>query len=80
MLQFLAGAALSLVVNALTILGWYYGGPWVPSAVNVLLALVFLGYYGLEDRWSFPLGYWSVELLAVVAWLSGLGLVNTAVG
>jgi hypothetical protein len=69
----LPGALLSLVVNVLTILGWIYIGMWPPSLGNVTLALLILGIYGLEDKWAFPLGYWAVELLFVVVWISGMG-------
>lgn len=80
MLQFGLGTLLSLVINTLTILGWYYGNPLVPSVVNVGLALWVLGYYGLEDQWAFPLGYWLVELAAVVLWLSGFRLAGSLQG
>ncbi|MGE5675906.1 MAG: hypothetical protein ACM3XM_18820 [Mycobacterium leprae] len=74
LLEFGKGALLSLVVNALTILGWYYLGPWLPAAGNVLLALIVLLVYGLEDQWSLPLGYWAVQLVAFILWIDGLGL------
>lgn len=69
----LKGIALSLVVNVLTILGWLLVGVWPPAIVNALMALLILGIYGLEDKWGFPLGYWVVELLFIVAWIMGLG-------
>jgi len=80
MLQFLKGTVLSLLVNALTVLGWVFIGVWTPAIGNVLLALVIVGIYGLEDRWAFPLGYWAVELLSVVAWFMGLGALIRTVG
>ncbi|HWI52820.1 MAG TPA: hypothetical protein VNT01_11845 [Symbiobacteriaceae bacterium] len=73
MWEFTKGALLSLVVNVLTILGWWYIGMWPPSLGNVTLALLILGFYGLEDQWAFPLGYWTVELLSIIVWLSGMG-------
>lgn len=80
MLQFGLGVLVSLAVNALTVLGWYYGDPWIPSVANVGLALWVLGYYGLEDRWAFPLGYWLVELFAVVLWLTGVQVAESLLG
>ncbi|HEY3367257.1 MAG TPA: hypothetical protein VGK74_19545 [Symbiobacteriaceae bacterium] len=80
MVQYAKGFALSFVVNALTILGWYYIGMWVPAVVNVGLALVILGFYGLEDKWAFPGGYWTVELLSVVLWIDGMGALLQAGG
>ncbi len=77
MLQFLYGITASLLINLLTVAGWYVAGPWIPSVINVLLALLILGYYGLEDRWAFPLGYWTVQVVAVAAWISGLGALTT---
>lgn len=73
MLEFFKGALLSLVVNALTIAGWMYIGVWPPSVGNVLLALLLVGIYGLEDKWAFPIGYWVVELLSIIFWLMGVG-------
>lgn len=76
MRDFLAGVLLSLVVNVLTVLGWYYIGMWLPSLLNVGLALLILGFWGLEDKWAFPGGYWTVQLMAIVLWISGMGLVG----
>ncbi len=73
MANFLKGALLSLVVNGLTVLGWYYLGHWPTSIANVLLALLILGIYGLEDKWAFPIGYWTVEVLSVALWMTGVG-------
>jgi hypothetical protein len=72
---YLKGAGIALVINALTILGWIYVGMWAPSIINVLVALLVVGYYGLEDKWSFPLGYWTIELLAILLWMAGLGVI-----
>jgi hypothetical protein len=69
------GASIALVINALTILGWLYIGMWAPSVINVLVALLVVGYYGLEDKWSFPLGYWTIELLAILLWMTGIGVI-----
>lgn len=80
MTEFLKGALLSLAVNVLTVLGWAYIGPWPPSLANVLLALLLTGIYGLEDKWAFPTGYWAVELLAIVAWIVGLGALLQVAG
>ena len=76
MRDFVAGALLSLVVNVLTVLGWYYIGMWLPSLLNVGLALLILGFWGLEDKWAFPGGYWTVQLAAIVLWISGMGFVG----
>lgn len=73
MSQAFKGIALSLVVNALTLLGWILVGVWPPAIVNALMAILILGIYGLDDKWGFPLGYWVVELLFIVAWIMGLG-------
>lgn len=73
MVAYAKGFVLSFLVNALTILGWMYIGMWVPAVVNVGMALLVLGYYGLEEKWAFPAGYWTVQLLAVVAWFTGMG-------
>ncbi|HYG56514.1 MAG TPA: hypothetical protein VD902_00400 [Symbiobacteriaceae bacterium] len=73
MLEYFKGAGLSLVINVGTMIGWMYLGVWIPSVVNALLALLILGLYGLEDRWAFPGGYWTVQLLCYVVWLSGMG-------
>jgi hypothetical protein len=72
---YLKGAGIALVINALTILGWLYIGMWAPSVINVLVALLIVGYYGLEDKWSFPLGYWTIELLSIVLWMTGIGVI-----
>jgi hypothetical protein len=72
---YLKGAGIALVINALTILGWLYIGMWAPSVINVLVALLVVGYYGLEDKWSFPLGYWTIELLSIVLWMTGIGVI-----
>lgn len=73
MAEFMKGAGLSFGVNLLTVVGWVYVGIWPPSVGNVLLALLLTGIYGLEDRWAFPIGYWIVELLAIIAWMMGVG-------
>lgn len=73
MREYLKGLVLGLVVNALTILGWVYVGMWAPSVANVLLALLLLGIYGLEDKFAFPAGYWTVELFSFILWLTGVG-------
>ncbi len=73
MMEFLKGALLSLVVNTLAVVGWAYMGPLWPSLGNVLLALLLLGIYGLENKWAFPTGYWAVQLVAIVLWVSGIG-------
>jgi len=44
-----------------------------PAVANVLLALIILGFYGLEDKWAFPLAYWAIQLLAIVLWVTGMG-------
>jgi hypothetical protein len=69
---YLKGVALSLFVNVLTIVGWFYVGMWLPAIANALIALLVVGLWGLEDQWAFPLGYWTVELLAMVFWLTGM--------
>jgi|GEM_PF-6594122 len=77
--QFLRGMLASLLVNVLTIVAWLFLGAWPPAVVNVALALVILGVYGLENQWAFPLGYWTVELVAAFLWVAGinlLGLIN----
>lgn len=74
--EYLKGGLVSLGVNVLTILGWLFIGPWLPAVVNVLLALGILGVYGLDDRWAFPLGYWTVELLAASLWMSSTALLG----
>jgi hypothetical protein len=81
MLQLFLGALASLIVNGLTVAGWYYlQDPLMPSVVNVALALGVLGYFGLEDRWAFPAGYWAVELLCVAFWLQGFGIADSLIG
>lgn len=67
------GLALGLLINGLTVLGWFYIGPLIPAAANALLALIILGLYGLEEKWAFPFGYWTVELLFVIASIVGMG-------
>lgn len=74
--QFLQGVLASLVVNALTIVGWWFLSAWPPAIANVALALVIVGVYGLEDRWAFPLGYWAVELVVAFLWLAGINLLG----
>jgi hypothetical protein len=73
MREFAKGVALSLFVNVLTVVGWIYIGMWLPAVANALIALLAVGLWGLEDQWAFPLGYWAVELLSMVVWLSGMG-------
>lgn len=68
------GIGAALVVNVLTLVGWMYVGMWLPAVVNAMAALLILGIYGLEDKWAFPLGYWTVQLLAIVVWLSAMGM------
>lgn len=70
MIEFAKGAILSLVINALTVVGWLYIGMWLPSITNALVALLVAGLWGLDDEWAFPIGYWTVQVLAVVAWLT----------
>lgn len=78
MVESLKGAGLAVAANLLTMVGWFYMGLWIPSAANALLALLVLGLYGLEDKWAFPMGYWAVQLLFYVAWLSGMGYAGSA--
>lgn len=73
---FLKGVLVSVLVNLLTLAGWLFLGPWVPAVLNVALALVILGVYGLENRWAFPLGYWAVELPVAFAWIASVGLLG----
>lgn len=73
MWEFAKGAGISLVINMATVVGWSYLGPWIPSVVNVLTALLVLGIYGLEERYAFPMGYWSIQLLSILGWLVGIG-------
>lgn len=74
------GILLSLVVNVLTVLGWFVIGPWPPAIVNVLLALIILGVYGLEDKWAFPLGYWTVQVPVAFLWMASWGLLGLVSG
>jgi len=80
MVEFLKGAVLSVVVNVLTVLGWYSLGPWPTSIANVLLALLIIGIFGLEDKWAFPIGYWTVEVLSITLWMMGVGALLQLVG
>lgn len=79
MLAFAKGAGLSLLINALTVVGWLYVGMWLPSIANALIALLVAGLWGLDDEWAFPIGYWTVQVLAIVAWLMLLGYGGLAI-
>ncbi|MHB9144994.1 MAG: hypothetical protein ACYC5Y_06620 [Symbiobacteriia bacterium] len=74
------GALVSLLVNVLTVLGWLVLGPWPPAIANVLLALIILGVYGLDDKWAFPLGYWTIEVPAAFLWMASWGLLGLISG
>jgi hypothetical protein len=76
MKQYLLGAVAAILVNLLTVLGWMTIGPFFPAAANALVALAVAGIWGLEDKWAFPMGYWTVQLLVIVFWLTGMGLVT----
>ena len=81
MLDYGKGLVLGILINGLTVVGWLYIGPLIPAGANALLALIILGLYGLEDKWAFPFGYWTVELLFVVTAMMGVGgLVKSAGG
>lgn len=72
MADFLKGAAAAVVVNILTVLGWGFGfGLWLPAVFNAGVAIGVLGYYGLEEKWGVPIGYWLVQLLGIAGFFAG---------